>query len=661
MDIAIPALLLLVLSHRTLPSGKCHCMHTSHLKQIIFVFITAIGLTLSACNEEPSSENGIQQSLDSLLVDLKIATMGSNVEGLEAVISAAGRIRPTAQAQIQSKNLLLSTAKEKLAHLQFQTLSAKSTATLPMFTLAENQAIQVALLRGAAKALSQVAQEEQLLSETIASAQDSKRDHFNDQLTLANSELLSQESTSLESRGRAELLREEADGLLNDAENAGLIEGHSTYKSGVKKMRKSQRADLTAADIELQSQMHTKPLRDEARAELEAIASILNGMDHTEDLLKQLQSTTVQNASDLRELADEFDTKTAETMNTAIAQSTNIKQEWNALSTLIQDAMRGSGQSRGASREAKQTAGIWKLDLEWSLGQVEEAKRAFLIEEGRTIQTLIEHGIVASSAKWRELAESNQAEVEQATISALSAFENAKQLASNAGQQGATLIGQLDRRMTILNGDTPAPAPATEIETEGSTSPSTWSDGSGFDTPQALVTAYNSSSDIGALDGTSPVVDLLQFYTFEDEQASQLITFVNNALQSTGNLLIAIRNSLGEDAVNQFLAMHPTQSATFVMAIEPSSVVQVNESEATATEVSGKQVRLRLTPSGWKIALAASDDPEAAMAFTMMTEMLAPIFKAMNSITEQVNNGQITSVEQINEVMMSQMENMNPF
>jgi hypothetical protein len=635
-------------------------MHTSHLKQIIFVFITAIGLALTACNEEPSSENGIQQSLDSLLVELKIATMGSNVEGLEAVISTAGKIRPTAQAQIQSKNLLLSTAKEKLAHLQFQILSAKTTATLPMFTLAENQAIQVALLRGAAKALSQAAQEEPLLSETIATAQDSKRDHFNDQLNLAISELNSQESTSQESRDRAEILREEADGLLNDAEDAGLVEGHSTYKSGVKKMRKSQRADLTAAEIELQSQMHTKPLRDEARAELEAIASILNGMEHTEDLLKQLQSTTVQNASDFRELADELDTKTAETMNAAIAQSSTIKQEWNALSALIQDAMRSSGQSRGASREAKQTAGIWKLDLEWSLGQVEESKRAFLIEEGRTIQALIEHEIVASSGKWRELAESNRTEVEQATISAISAFENAKQLASNAGQQGVALIGQLDRRMAILNGDAiPVPAPITE--TVGSSSPTTSGERGSFDTPQALVAAFNDATDISALDGTAPPVDLNQFYKFEDDQAAQFIALMNRAFQSTGNNLIAVRNHIGVDAVDKIRAESQTQGKSFLMAIEPSSIMEINEGTATATDLSGKPVRLQQTPNGWKIVLSSTADPEAAMAFSMMSEMLPLIFDSIDSITAQINDGQITTVEQIEEATMSQIENMNPF
>jgi len=635
-------------------------MHTSTLKQIIFVFISAFALTLSACDEEPSSENGIQQSLNSLLIELQIATMGSNADGLEAVISAAGNIRPTAQAQIQSKNLLLSTAKEKLAQLQFHTLSAKTTAALPMFALAENLAIQVALLRGAANALSQTSQNELLFSEAIASEQDAKRDHFNDQLTLANSELHLQESTSQASRDNAELLREEADELLNNAEDAGLIEGHSTYKSGVKKMRKSQRADLTAAEIELQSQMHTKPLRDEARAELEAIASILNGMEYTEDLLKKLQNTTLQNASDFRELADELDTKTAEAMNEAIAQSTKLKQEWNALSTLIQDAMRGSGQSRGASREAKQTAGIWKLDLEWSLGQVEEAKRTFLLEEGRTIQALVEHGIVASSSKWRELAGSNQTEVEQATISAISAFENAKQLASNAGQQGVALIQQLDRRMAILNGDAiPLPAPVTET-VSNTTSSSTGGSG-GFDTPQALITAFNIATDVTAFDGSSPVADLNQFYIFEDSQATQLIDFMNNTIQSLGNMLIAIRNNIGAEAVAQFLSMNPAQSSTAVMKIDPSSFVQLNDREATATEASGKTVRFKLTPEGWKIFLSTTGDPEAAMAFSMMSEMLSPILEGMSTITEQINAGQITSVEQIKEAMMTQMENMNPF
>ncbi len=148
-------------------------MRTFFLKQIIFVFILATSMTLCACIEEPTSENAVQHSIDLLLTELQIATMGINVQGLEKVIASTNKLRPTAQAQIQSKNLLLSTAKEKLAQLQFQTLSAKTTAAIPLFTLAENQAIQVSLLRGAANSLSHSSQNEISLSEEIASAQDS--------------------------------------------------------------------------------------------------------------------------------------------------------------------------------------------------------------------------------------------------------------------------------------------------------------------------------------------------------------------------------------------------------------------------------------------------------------------------------------------------------
>lgn len=633
-------------------------MQTFFLKQSIFVSITVIAMTLCSCKEEPTSENAVQQSIDLLLTELQIATMGSNAQGLEQVIASANKIRPTAQAQIQSKNILLSTAKEKLAQLQFQILSAKTTAIIPIFSLAENQAIQVALLRDAADSLSISAQNELLLSEEITSAQDPKRNHYNDQLSDALAELEALDSQRQVSKEDAQALRQQADQLLNEAEDAGLIKGHSAYKSGVKTMRQSQQADLSAAEIELLYQMQAKPLRDDAKAELEAIASILNGMEHTESLLEHLQSTTTQSAADFRELADDIDTQAAGTMNEAITQASGLIEEWNALTSLIQDAMRGSGRAQGKSRETQQTAGIWKLDLEWTLGQVEEAKRTFLLEEARSLHAFVEYGIVTSSSKWRDLSNSIRAEVEQATISAMAAYENAKQLAGNIGQQGVTLIQQLDRRMAILNGDAiPTPAPVSET-TEG-TIPSS-SSGGGFDTPQALITAFNVATDIDAFDGTAPVVNIDQFYKFEDDQAIQLVAFMNKAIQSTGNMLIAIRDNMGEDAVTEFRSKNPSQAKSFVMTIDPSSIVQPNDEEATATEVSGKQVRLQLTPSGWKIVLSMGNDSEASMAFTMMSQTLAPIFDSISLITKQIKDGQITTIDQLEEAMISQMENMNP-
>jgi len=594
-----------------------------------------------------------------LLFDLQAATSGSNIEGLESVIASANRIKPVSQSQTQSKNLLLSTANEKLAQLTFQTLLAESTAMSSVFQLAENQALQVSLLRKTADSISPLAgQETAERIQEIRSSQDPKLDYFNSQLQEANSNLTQQDSQSSASRDEAEHLLMEADQLLIEAEEKGIVDGHAAYKSGARSLRKSQQVNLNAAKIELQTQMQTKPMLNDARAELEAIASILNGMQHTETLLQHLLDKTNQSATDFRELADEIDAQTASTMNEAIAVGNTIATQWDGLSTLVQNAMKGTGRARGASREAQQTASIWKLDLEWTLGQVEEAKRNFLLEEARALNALIEHGIVTTASKWQELSSSVSSEVEQATISAISAYENAKQLASSAGSAGETFILQLDTRIAILQGEE-VPLPVAIENNINTINPATPT--SGFASPQALITAFNSATDIASFDGTKPVENLNLFYHAEDPESKQVVSFLNNVIQATRNILIAIHNKMGPEAVAQFMASGPTAGSVPVMTIDPTSIVTVGDDNATAREVSGKQVKLRLTPQGWKIILSSKDDPEAVMAISMMTEMMTPLIGVMNTVTQQINDGQITSVDQINAAMMSAMENMNPF
>jgi len=660
-------------------------MRIFHFKHLPFLLVTAITLIPVACKEASDSENAVQQTLDTLLSDLQVATSGSNAEVLEAIISSANRIRTSSQPQTHSKNLLLSTAKEKLAQLQFQTLSAETTAALPLLHLAENQAIQVALLRAAADAVASTAQQ----SATLVPVYDPKtrtafglwdigfpelgyftiaelrwikeHDHFTTQLTDANTEVSILDSKSQITREAAQVLREQAEQLLDDAEYEGIVEGHATYKSGVKVLRKSQQADLSASAIELQKHMHAKPMRDDARVELEAIASILNGMQHTEKLLKQLQDTSIQNAADFRALADEFDTQTAQTMNEAIARGSILKQQWNSLATLIQDAMKGSGRNRDASREAQQTAGIWKLDLEWTLGQIEETKRSFLLEELRTLNAIIDYGIVTSSDKWRELSALLSVEIEQATIQAISAYENAKLLASNIGPQGDAFIHQLDTRLAILQG---LKVPVPQVNETATYQPNPTASSSGFESPQALIIAFNKAIDITSFDGSEPVVDIRTFHQTQDAGAEEFITFWNDLLQSTGNVLIAIRNNMGEAAVTEFLAMPNIGgiARNSAMKIELSSIVQTDDGQATAREESGKVVRMRFTPNGWKIFIASnSEDPDAAMAFKLMSGLLGPMLEITNSMTEQINNGQITTIEELNAAMMAAMENMNPF
>lgn len=658
LHVVILTTLFLVLSNG-IPTFMVQITKFIRFTHISYALIFLLAFITVGCQESSNNENSVQRSLDTLLTDLQAATSGSNTEGLESVIASANRIKPVSQSQTQSKNLLLSTANEKLAQLTFQTLLAESTAMSSVFQLAKHQALQVSLLRKTADSLAPLSRQESAERiQEIRLNQNPKLDHFNSQLQEANSNLSQQDSLSSASRDEAEQLLMEADQLLIEAEEKGIVDGHAAYKSGARSLRKSQQVNLNAAKIELQTQMQTKPLLNDARAELEAIASILNGMQNTEKLLQNLLDKTNQSASDFRELADELDAQTATTMNEAIAVGNTLNTRWDELSTLVQNAMKGTGRSRGASKEAQQTASIWKLDLEWTLGQVEEAKRIFLMEEVRAINSLIEHGIVTTATKWQELSGSVSSEVEQATISAISAYENAKQLASSAGSTGETFIHQLDTRIAILQGeDVPIP-----IAIENSTNPmNPATPTSGFASPQALITAFNSATDITSFDGTKPVENLNLFYHAEDSDSKQVVSFLNNVIQATGNILIAINDKMGTEAVAQFISSGPTAGSVPVMTIDPTSIVVVGDEGATAREVSGKPVKLRLTAQGWKIILSSKDNPEATMAISMMTEMMSPLINVLNSVTQQINDGQITTVDQINNAMMSAMENMNPF
>lgn len=636
-------------------------MRFAHCKpHLLSMLLVLVAIAPMACDEPADSENSIQKTLDTLLFDLQVATSSNNSDRLTAVISSTNRVRPTTQSQKQTKNLLLSCASEKLAQLQIHDLSAETAVATSIFQLAENQAIQVSRLRSIADSLAITEGSDLPTSAKIVSAQQPLKNHFDAQLTNAIAEAASHDSKSQESRDIAKIHLEDANKMFEDAENKGIVDGHSTYKSAVKKIRASHKADLEAAMIELQSHMHAIPLRDDARAELEAIASILNGMQNTENLHKNHRDISIQNAADFRELADEIDTLTAETMNSAINLASTLNKRWSSTANLLQDAMKNAGRERGASREAQRTSGLWKLELEWTLGKVEETKRSLLVEQARAVQSLIDNGIVTTSSKWQELSAAISIEIEQATITAISAYENAKQLASNVGAVGNSFIHQLDTRMTLLQGGA-LPVP-NQNETGSTASPLSGS--AGYSTPQTLVEAFNTAVNIKEFDGSTPVTDIRKFYLAGTPEAQEFIDFMNTMIQSTGNILIAIRANIGADAITLFMEANPMPSKDIMLYIDPTSIITIDENEAVARDLSGKQTFLQHTPQGWKIHIgseSSESETEAAMALTMMMQMFSPVFDGMNSVTEQINNGQITTIDQINEAMLSNIENMNPF
>jgi hypothetical protein len=78
-----------------------------------------------------------------------------------------------------------------------------------------------------------------------------------------------------------------------------------------------------------------------------------------------------------------------------------------------------------------------------------------------------------------------------------------------------------------------------------------------------------------------------------------------------------------------------------------------NDNEASVNDGSRKIYNLQNTQRGWILLLKSSD--EGAEMAAMMFEMLAPMIEIMNQATQQINDGQITSFDQLEAMMESAM------
>ena len=443
---------------------------------IVLLFLTCFGC-------EDSADNITRQSLDVLLVDLDAAVSKNSQEELQKVIRDAKQLQATSKTHIQSKNLILATANEKLARLEYSALSAPLNSTKQFMQNVAAQTDQITHIRGTASSFYQAGQPSESIDvgQQIQLTSEQSRIVESDNISLATNSIANSKTQSETARAQADNLSRTAEDLFQQAEKQGLIAGHKSFKQGVKTVRKSQKFDNSAETIEIESSLITQRLLDDARAELEAIALILHGVKNTSDLLEGIRSSSIQNAATLRLFADELDNEVALRMDESIETTNNILTRLDSIIHETQNAIQAVSRSAGNSRDARITTSTWKLRLEWLLGQVEESKYTLLLEERETVSKLIENKIVTSSNKWLALGDTLNTKIEQAADNAIAAYENATELAGNLGKKGELLSTQFNARISVLKGNpvplsTPTTSDATSSENSGTTTNTPTSD-----------------------------------------------------------------------------------------------------------------------------------------------------------------------------------------
>jgi hypothetical protein len=404
---------------------------------------------------EESGNNTTRNALDTLLVDLDAAVSANSQDALEKVTKDIKQVQATEKTNIQSKNLILATANEKLARIKFGALSTSINSIKISLHSIATKSTQIARIRGTASSFYHAGQPSKDIDmgQQIQLIAEQSKIIQNGILTESTTAIAESDKASEVAREQARALSEEAEELFKSAEKLGLIEGHKSFKQGVKTVRKSQKLSMSAEEIETKTSLLTKRMLEDSRAELEAISSILNGVNNTNDMLDQIRNSSIQNAANLRQFADNLDNELAQKMNDTIVSTDTVVTTLDEIANHLQTSIQAVNRSSGTSREARKTSASWKVSLEWLKGQIEESKLALLVGEEETITKLIANGMVTSSNKWMALGDTLNLEINRTIENAISAYKNAIDAANDLGSNGEPLSVQFNKRISILQGN----------------------------------------------------------------------------------------------------------------------------------------------------------------------------------------------------------------
>jgi len=580
--------------------------------------------------------------------DLNVAVLSESETSLQSIITKANRL-PQTDSIAKAKKLILATARAKLGKIQYQKISAETPQVITGFQSAARIAHQASLLRIAADAMSRAA--EQSSENSVAAFQSSigqLKKSLNFQLDQARGEIARLSLESEEATATAEALFNEANKLLVEADGLDDVEGLKPFKQAMQVMRKSDQAHLVAISSEVESDIIATPIVNNTSAQLEAIASQLNGILHSMELLGTFRQASREGAGQLRSLADTLDNECAELLTSATTSASELRNRWTTATELLSKSLSSRGGRSTGSKQSKAASASWKLQTSWSLGQMQESLVQFLSEECAALTDIIHAGIVTGTNKWETLLSSSQSQLDSLTAAAINSYESAKNAAQELGRDGEGSTFQLDVRIAKLSGseapvDTQVQNPTTETAVDAAPTPKSKGSGGAFSTPQDLVEFINN-----AMQSLSPI-QLSNIYETKSNEHNIMLGKLQSLLDNMIELSNTINSSFGEGTSNSIAILSET---IIPDTIDPNSIVMDGEDKATL-QINAVSITLIKTDRGWLI-----DFESQAKAEGLTSEEFVQIDKlsgAFKKVQAQIESGEIADKGQIEFAIMTSM------
>jgi hypothetical protein len=498
-------------------------------------------------------------------------------------------------------------------------------------------ALELDTMAMAEEAVDTSAQQETLSLDSDAASE--QLGEFGQQLATLDGPIADLRRQNRDDRAQADRLREEASQLRREAADMGPAEGYSTFEHSLHLDRQADRIEYEIAQRELELRFILEPEKTVAQSRIEQAQYRLNNADSArqslEDMEQAMSAAARSTRAGVAELGEQVEAALSEIGQSSAGPLTELYDRAGSnLERAASKARSASTMARGEGTDAARVEAAWAYQ---ELGDMYWAKARGLEQDITIRQRLADNasalgGVAGADSSLAGLRVAHAEAMSKAAAAYGNALETLEQVSGRSARSRLeTLKASVSRLQTAASG----PAVDSAAAGGGSPAPAPAPSSSGAESPQAIIEALQSTTDLESFMGNQLDFTHIELKTPVARQ-------IYDASIAAGLAMVELDNAMRENLGSGFDA-------------PAVSLGEVSGDRGTMTVTmfgTPQQVELIRINGMWYMDGTAQFDAQVAQAGAMgmdqaaMLQLVQGQGAAIGEVTRRVGAGEFGSVQE---------------
>jgi hypothetical protein len=641
---------------------------------------TAVGIVLcsttfmaAGCEDSAAQQrDAVQKTISQISRELSVAMSGASgadegqsEQKLNAVLSKLNAVSGGEAGQQAAKAMLAASAQQQLASIHLGKAQAIQASHADLRAMLNAKVDAVATLSGLAanRGAYDIKPQIDALGEQVESAQNHV-EQLQGKIAELDGPINERTTQNQANQQEVDRLRVEVGELVSKARDLGASSGLSTFNQATERRRQADKIEFEISNREIELDYDLTPDHQMASTQLEQLQGMIATLGETRDGLQAMSQAAAADAETSKKavaaLMDEI--------NVGLGMLTSetdgpLKTEYDeAISMLEKAGTQADGAGRQLKGEDAQAARMMAARIRESIGRAYWSQGRAWADQKALLQRLVDSG-AEGSASFKsplEAAESAHAEaVAKATEAFTAAQEAAQQVQSKSDPQAVAAFQQnLETAMASLQSkgsasaaveEAPAGAGSTDDATADESAASSTemiAEGTGFDTPEALLEHVNTIAGNGESFGRQlmAVIPISRASTPDGQTALKATTGLAQAIDTIHGAMV---EKFGLDATTA--AMTALGMKNSMPTFDVANITDRTDTSAKISfqSSSGKtdQMGLMVVDGQWFLSTDPQDAEDRQEA-AMLAPMVSMMKKSAVDVAKRIKAGEFATADE---------------